>query len=106
MGLSEVPAAGVEIAPHLETGDAKARQISALSSSPVRAGHLFFSTWSLPLLQFGVCGLGKTSLSICPGKDLDRNGGLSESAYFILCLAAAGDGCINAMAGIFEVVTL
>lgn len=65
---------------------------SRLSSSSVRAGHLFFSTWSLPLLQ---SGLGKPSLSVCPDEDLDRNGSLSESAYFILFLAAAGDGCIN-----------
>lgn len=31
---------------------------------------------------------------------------MSESAYFILFHAAAGYGCVNAMAGIFEVVTL
>lgn len=50
--------------------------------------------------------LGKPSLSVRPDKDLDMNGGLSESAYFILSHAAAGDGCINATAGFFEVVTL
>lgn len=51
-------------------------------------------------------GLGKLSLSVRPVEDLDINGGLSKSAYFILLLAAAGHGCINAVAGIFEVVTL
>lgn len=79
---------------------------SRLPFSSVRAGHLLFSTWSLPPLQSGVSGLGKPSLSVCPDKDLDRNRGLSESAYFILFFAAAGNVSINAMAGIFEVVSL
>lgn len=43
--------------------------------------------------------LRKPSRRVCPDKDLDTSGGLSESAYFILLHAAAGDGCINAMAG-------
>lgn len=43
---------------------------------------------------------------ICPENDLDGEWGLSKGAYFILFHAAAGYSCINAMAGIFEVVTL
>lgn len=103
---SEVPAAGVEPAPHLEGPGS----ILGLLHPPGIQSFLLLCL-SLPCpppRRLGpACEVWESrGRAFVLTKTLIGTGGPSRSADFILLLAAAGDGCINAMAGIFEVVTL